>query len=199
MLNKELDRHWQTKERENHKIIKATRRAARDRKRLEMGSAYHSSEDEKLEESEEESESSSYDSEEGEEEESEMEMNSQSDYNGMDNTNNPIMELVSPLSDDVRARSAVGRRQSLNASATAVGGGEPSTAVQVVNMLQQKDWNIKNSGKSPSKRSSRSKHSLMNHFHFNPIRFLAMQLISKNRDRKDSDGHSTPMAGDAAG
>ena len=35
IVNKELDRHWQSKERENQKLIKATRRADRDRKRLE--------------------------------------------------------------------------------------------------------------------------------------------------------------------
>ena len=35
IANKELDRHWQSKERENLKMIKATRRADRDRKRLE--------------------------------------------------------------------------------------------------------------------------------------------------------------------
>lgn len=46
IANKELDRHWQSKERENQKLMKATRRADRDRKRLEMGSEYCSDEEE---------------------------------------------------------------------------------------------------------------------------------------------------------
>lgn len=33
--NKELDKHWRTKERENQKLIRATRKAEQDRKRLE--------------------------------------------------------------------------------------------------------------------------------------------------------------------
>ena len=33
--NRELDKHWHTKERENQKLIRATRRAEQDRKRLE--------------------------------------------------------------------------------------------------------------------------------------------------------------------
>ena len=61
IANKELDRHWQSKERENQKLIKATRRADRDRKRLEQGSAYHSEEEGKIDsESESEESSSSY-------------------------------------------------------------------------------------------------------------------------------------------
>ena len=61
IANKELDRHWQSKERENQKLIKATRRADRDRKRLEQGSAYHSEDEGKIaSESESEEESDSY-------------------------------------------------------------------------------------------------------------------------------------------
>ena len=58
------------------KTLKATRKAARDRKRLEIGSAYHSSEEEQLEDSETESESFDYDSEEGGESESQEGINS---------------------------------------------------------------------------------------------------------------------------
>ena len=45
VTNKELDRHWHGMERQNIKLIKETRRAERDRKRLEMGSEYHSDEE----------------------------------------------------------------------------------------------------------------------------------------------------------
>ena len=64
MANHELDRHWLTKERENQKLIKATRKAEIDRKRLEMGSAYESDEENKLEEESEEESDSYYDEEE---------------------------------------------------------------------------------------------------------------------------------------
>ena len=58
VTNKELDRHWHSKERENQKLIKETRRAERDRKRLEMGSNFQSDEEEKhLDDSEEEDDS----------------------------------------------------------------------------------------------------------------------------------------------
>ena len=69
--NRELDRHWHSKERENQRLIKATRRADRDRKRLEQGSYYHSELDiasGQIEDSETESDQSSdsyYDSEGG--------------------------------------------------------------------------------------------------------------------------------------
>ena len=62
-VNKELDRHWVTKERENHKKIRATKKAEIDRKRLEQGSAYDSDEDRDALEGdseEEEDESDSY-------------------------------------------------------------------------------------------------------------------------------------------
>ena len=62
IVNKELDRHWMTKERENARLHRATRRAEIDRKRLEMGSEYETDEEEKkiiaeLKDSEEESDS----------------------------------------------------------------------------------------------------------------------------------------------
>ena len=62
IVNKELDRHWLTKERENARLHRATRRAEIDRKRLEMGSEYETDEEEKriiaeLQDSEEESDS----------------------------------------------------------------------------------------------------------------------------------------------
>ena len=66
IANKELDRHWYSKERENQKLIKATRKADRDRKRLEQGSNYQSDEDRKIEtesEKEEQTSDSYYDSE----------------------------------------------------------------------------------------------------------------------------------------
>ena len=59
--------------------MKATRRAARDRKRLEMGSAYNSSDEEHKQDSEEEEESDEYDSEYGEEPESEEFLDSESE------------------------------------------------------------------------------------------------------------------------
>ena len=40
---------------------------------------------------------------------------------------------------------------------------------------------------SPSKKSSRSKQSLLTQQYFNPVRFLAMQLMQRNRERKDSE------------
>ena len=67
--NKELDRHWHTKERVNQSMIKKTKIAELDRKRLEQGSNYESDEEEKQlqaeEEKKEESETSDsyYDSE----------------------------------------------------------------------------------------------------------------------------------------
>ena len=72
--NKELERHWHTKERENQTMIKATRKAELDRKRLEQGSNYSSDEEEKeLQQEEEEKKGeeetdSYYDSEESESE-----------------------------------------------------------------------------------------------------------------------------------
>ena len=67
--SKELDRHWLTKEKENAKLFRATRKADHDRKRLEQGSAYASDEDEKNDVTDSEEEySSDYDSEEYDEE-----------------------------------------------------------------------------------------------------------------------------------
>ena len=52
--NKELDRHWHTKERVNQSMIKKTKIAELDRKRLEQGSNYSSDEEEKELQAEEE-------------------------------------------------------------------------------------------------------------------------------------------------
>ena len=47
VVNRDLERHWQSKERENQKLINRARRDERDRKRLEQGSAYQSADEDK--------------------------------------------------------------------------------------------------------------------------------------------------------
>ena len=73
--NRELDYHWTTKEKENAKLLKQTRRAERDRRRLEQGSNYQSDEEEKFEDESEsekdEFDDSYYDEEDGEGEDGE--------------------------------------------------------------------------------------------------------------------------------
>ena len=47
VVNRDLERHWQSKERENQKLINRARKDERDRKRLEQGSAYQSADEDK--------------------------------------------------------------------------------------------------------------------------------------------------------
>ena len=179
--NKELDRHWQSKERENQKLIKATRRADRDRKRLEQGSNYHSEDEGKIDsESESEDESDSYyDSEctdEIEERDSELDV------------------VVTPSGDNSQAQlqvtSALGEiRQSEELqSKSALGGAitimkEPNSATK--QQMMGGTMNSTKRARSIKSFHSRSRHSISHQSHFNPLRFLAMGLIEKNQERKE--------------
>jgi len=105
--------------------------------------------------SEDETESSDYDSEEEAEEESEETLNSQSEYDGYNTVANPIMEVASPVSDDIRSRSALGMSPSVDKVITA------DTANVLAASIARSKNGILNSTLSPSKRSSRSKNSLL--------------------------------------
>ncbi len=109
--NKDLERHWQTKERENLRLIRNTRRAERDRKRLEQGSAYQSDEEDKaLDHTDSSSESDSYydSQDEGEDGSSEERLLTQSDLGvtGTNGNNGFAVEVSGPLSE-IQSRSAL--------------------------------------------------------------------------------------------
>ena len=77
--------------------------------------------------------------------------------------------------DDFRSKSALGSSLSLHKMKE----NDPSSYAPTSALRRKKV-----SGLSPSKRSRRSGQSLLAHQYFNPVRFLAMQLFERNRDRK---------------
>ena len=158
-------------------MIKATRKAELDRKRLEMGSAFQSDEEDRHldEEDSEEETDSYYDSqEEGEEEPSDERMATVSDAPhspGLRATSD-LGDVMSPDLIDMQSRSALGMSPGLKEVIQNASMGMGHTA----------------SGKlrGSMSKSRRSKRSLtQEHFYFNPLRFLATFLLEKNQERKD--------------
>ena len=181
MANKELDRHWQSKERENLRMMKATRRADRDRKRLEMGSNYCSDEENKFdcEESDSEEESDSYyDSECSEEEDCVMERDSElEDIIGTVETNEGIQAQRQPAS----ALGSINALDNELLSKSALDGPNGIRVSRDVNSnTKQMNMNMGDTKRTRSYRSNKSRASLSHQFNFNPLRFLAMGLIEKN-------------------
>ncbi len=192
--NKDLERHWQTKERENLRLIRNTRRAERDRKRLEQGSAYQSDEEDKaLDLTDSSSESDSYydSQDEGEDGSSEERLLTQSDLGvtGTNANNGFGVDVSSPLSE-IQSRSALEvasptiRKKSNNGLTM----GEIS-----INLAGSAGFKTNKLSNSKS-RSHKSKHSLQQ-FHFNPLRFLGMFLIEKNQERREHEKKKIKLEG----
>ena len=171
-VNKELDRHWMTKERENQKKIRATKKAEIDRKRLEQGSAYDSDEDrDALEgDSEEESESDSY---------YDSECSQEEDESSLDASQSCAEQLTNEeLSPKANSKSQLENMVSVTA--------EPASATLGLVSHGSKPRLKHNVSRSLRSHRTRSHASMTNAaFNFNPLRFVAMALIFKNQERKE--------------